>query len=100
MPVNRDIVVPGFYKSAGGRVTLDSMTVVQEVKLWNGEPGLSREQYDVDLSRAYGYIFHMSGCGGQRLIDVSGIYFVSGSPKVKEGPRSIGRLPRSSSLEE
>lgn len=82
----RDIVAE-FHKSAGGKVRLSSLILIQDVRGHDGKMYRSRDIYDIDFSRAYNsYLIHMSGCGGSRLNEVSGIYWVSGSPEIKEGP--------------
>lgn len=84
----RDIVAE-FYKSAGGRVTLDSMTVLAEERGHDGTTYVRRSIYDVDYSRRYGYLWHMSGFGGDHLNEVRGIYWVSGNPQIKELPTQL-----------
>lgn len=84
MPIlNREIVAE-FFKDSGGRVILNNLIVLQERKSYDGKIGVYREFYDVDYSRQYGYLYHMSGAGGWGPIEVSGIYFVKGKPKLKE----------------
>jgi hypothetical protein len=79
-------IVAEFHKDSGGRLKLWSMTVIKE----NGRDGrvwICREQYNVEWSRKYGYIFEATGFGGScDAIDVSGIYFTSGDVKIKENP--------------
>lgn len=82
--LNRELVAE-FYKDSGGRVRLNNLTVLQdEYSLHYRKVFTHRHYYDVDYSKNYGYIFHMSGAGGSGPIEVSGIYFVKGKPKIKE----------------
>jgi hypothetical protein len=78
-------IVAEFHKSAGKRLTLWSLTVLER-----GEDGgreyISRTYYDVNWSRSYGYLFHQSGAGGGDDVEVGGIYFVSGDVTIKEMP--------------
>jgi hypothetical protein len=55
----------------------------------DGKAYVGRTIYDVDYSRAYGYLIHMSGFGGSRINEVRGIYWASGNPKVKECPVTL-----------
>lgn len=83
-------VVAGFFKSAGGRLTLDSLVVLTEsVSRHDGKTYCGRDYFDVDYSRRFGYIWHLSGGGGPRVIDVNGIYFTSGEVSVKESPVAL-----------
>jgi hypothetical protein len=82
--LNRDVVAE-FFKDSRGRVRINNLTVFQEE--WSNYAGkviTSRQYWDVDYSRQYGYVFHMSGCGGSGLVEVSGIYFVKGEVEIKE----------------
>jgi hypothetical protein len=80
-------IVGTFYKTAGKRLTLDSITVLTEsVSRHDGKTYRGRDGYDVDWSREYGYIFHNSSGGGEKTVEVSGIYFASGDVKIKEKP--------------
>jgi hypothetical protein len=82
--LNRELVAE-FFKDSGGRVSLNNLTVLQDRESLHYQKVLTyREYYDVDYSRQFGYIFHMSGAGGSGPIEVSGIYFVKGEPKIKE----------------
>lgn len=77
--------VAEFHKDGRGRLILFSLTVVkQETDRRDGREYLMRETYDVDHSRQYGYLFHMSGAGGSDPVPVSGPYFASGDVEVKE----------------
>lgn len=69
-----------FHKSLGGRFTLFSLTVIERKADY-----VSRDTYDVDLSRGHGfYLYHMSGAGGCGPIPVDGIYFTTGDVEVEE----------------
>lgn len=82
--LNRELVAE-FFKSAGGKVRLNSLIVLQEeIGHHDGKLYISRKFYDVDYSRQFGYLFHMSGFGGGPPIEVSGIYFVKGTPEIEE----------------
>jgi hypothetical protein len=71
-------VVGHFWKDSSKRVRLCSLTVLKESKSsFNGNIFLSRDEYDVDYSKTFGYIFHNSGSGGDESIEVSGIYYVT-----------------------
>lgn len=67
-------VIGHFYKDSSKRVHLNALTVLQETKGYEGRVYVSRQEWDVDYSRKFGYIFHMSGCGGGEEVEVSGIY--------------------------
>lgn len=80
-------LVGTFYKTSGKRLTLDSLTVItEEVSRHDGKTYRGRDGYDVDWSKAFGYIFHNSSGGGEHTVEVSGIYFASGEVEVKEKP--------------
>jgi hypothetical protein len=82
--LKRDLVAE-FYKSAGGKVTLSNLVVLEEEKdRRDGKIYVTRKLYNVDHSREFGYIFHMCGGGGDRCVEVSGIYFVNGTPEIRE----------------
>lgn len=82
--LNRELVAE-FFKDSRGKVRLINLIVLQEtVSNHSGKVYVSRDQYDVDYSRHYGYLFHMSGSGGGPPVEVSGIYFVKGTPEVEE----------------
>lgn len=83
-------VVAEFYKSAGGRFTLFSITTLtKEIARYDGSTYVSRTGYDVEWSRRFGYIWHESSGGGDRVIEVTGPYFTSGDVKVKEKPTRL-----------
>jgi hypothetical protein len=78
-------VIAEFFKNSTGKIRINNLTVLQEERSRSdGEIYVVRQMYDVDYSRAFGYIFHMSGAGGSGLIEVRGIYHVSGNPKIVE----------------
>lgn len=75
-------VVAEFFKDGRGIVRANSLTVIREDR-----GRIHKEIWDVDYSRKFGYILHMSGAGGEiSAIRVSGIYHVSGNgnPKIAE----------------
>jgi hypothetical protein len=79
-----------FHKSAGGRLELFSLTTITlETANHDGSKYLSRTGYDVEYSRRFGYIWHESSGGGDRIVEVSGPYFTSGDIKVKEKPTQL-----------
>jgi hypothetical protein len=80
--LNRE-VVGMFYKNSSKRVYLDSLVVFQEIKGHDGEIYLRIEQWDVDYSKVFGYMFHMSGAGGDETIEVSGLYHVTARTVAK-----------------
>lgn len=69
-------IVAEFQKNARGHLILFALTTISEKG--------GREQYDVDHSRSYDYLFHLSGAGGGPTVEVSGIYFASPGASVKE----------------
>lgn len=84
--MSRRKIVAEFWKPEKGPLELHSLTVLERVTRHDGKPGTSRTGYDVNHSKRYGYLFHMSSGGGSTEIEASGIYFSSGNPKVKEMP--------------
>jgi hypothetical protein len=86
----RRAIVAEFHKDSGGRLTLISVTSVED----HGDY-FYRKIYDVDHSKSHGYLFHQSGAGGSGPVPVNGPYFVSGNVEVKEGPnRLVNRKAR------
>lgn len=83
---NKRQVVAEFYKPEKGPIEMHSLSVIKKRVGHDGKSRWSRTGYDVDYSKSYGYIFHMSGGGGGMEIETSGIYFSSGNPAVKEMP--------------
>lgn len=81
--------VAEFQKDSGGRLTLFSLTAITHETASDGRQYISRELYDVDHSREYGYIFHMSGGGGGSEVTVNGIYFATGDVRIKEQPTML-----------
>lgn len=70
-------VIARFYKDAGKRFTLWSVTVICDHGTYS--------QYDVEKSKRFGYIFSQCGMGGGQVVEIDGPYFVSGvSAKIKE----------------
>lgn len=76
----RDTVAE-FHKDAGGRCRLFSLSVISE--------GEGQSTYDVEWSRAYGYMFYCSGFGAAEPVRVSGIYWTSRNLDVKESPCTL-----------
>ena len=74
-------VVATFFKNARGRLTMDSVVVVDEY----GCPAF----YDVEYSKKYGYLYHMSGFGGTSVIDVQGLYAATDDVMVRECPSTL-----------
>ena len=70
-------VVGHFWKDSSKRVRLTALTVLQEVRPAAGDVYVAREEWDVDYSKTFGYLFHNSGGGGDETIEVSGIYHVT-----------------------
>lgn len=62
---------------------------MEEKEGHHGATYISRDYYDVETSRRYGYIFHMSGGGGAGRIAVDSPYFVSGTARIKETPNRL-----------
>lgn len=81
--------VAEFHKNASGRLILFSLVVIKEGTDQTGREWQMRATYDVDHSRQYGYIFHMSGAGGSHHVPVSGPYFASGDIEVEEQPSTL-----------
>ena len=85
-------IVAQFHKTAGGRFELWSVTTITEetAKDGSGKTWLSRDVYDVDLSRIYGYLYHLSGGGGgSSPVPVDCIYFASGDVQIEEQPCTL-----------
>ena len=78
-------IVAEFFKDSGNRIRLNNLVSIQEEKSRrDGKIYISHNRYDVDLSRAYGYLFHQSGWGGMVPVEVSGIYFIQGNAALAE----------------
>jgi hypothetical protein len=82
-------IVAQFHKDSGGRLTMFSLTVIEHGTERDGREYLCRKTYDVDHSRAYGYLFHQSGGGGSLPVNVQGIYFASGDVEIEEKPTQL-----------
>lgn len=80
--LNRE-VVGMFYKDSSNRIRLNNLVVLQECGKNDGNVYLVCEQWDVDYSRKYGYLYHMSGCGGDESIEVRGIYHTTATYMAK-----------------
>lgn len=79
-------IVAEFQKSAGKRLTLWNLTVI-EFGSDADRDWLYRKYYDINWSRSYdSYLFHHSGSGGGNDVEVSGIYFATGDVTIKETP--------------
>lgn len=76
-------MVGQFFKEPSGHFRLFSLTVVEEGED-RGRAYRMRKSYDVDYSRRYGYLFHMSGAGGSHAEPVDGPYFACGDLEVEE----------------
>lgn len=83
-------IVAQFIRGSDGRFSLWSLTVIEDVIGRDGQAYVSREYYDVEISKLYGYIFHCSGGGGGRSrVAVDSPYFVSGGAAVREQPNRL-----------
>lgn len=71
-------VITQFYRSAGKRTKIWSLIVLEPERGHDGKMYLAKHHYDVEYSRLFGYIFHMSGSGGFPL-KVDGLYHVFGN---------------------
>lgn len=75
----RRTVVAEFYRPPHGITRLHSLVVIEAKTSRDGKPYTSRDYYDVDWSRTYGYIFDQSGCGGGRdPVKVRGLHYICG----------------------
>lgn len=81
-------VVSHFYKDSSKRVHLNGLTVLEEKT-----DGYVQTSYDVDYSRQFGYIFHMSGAGGNNEIEVRGLYHVTARVVARRLLGEKGTLP-------
>lgn len=89
LPQEQRATVAEFHKTAGGRLSLFSLTVLSPETARDGRQYIYRETYDVEHSREYGYIFHQSGGGGGPEVTVDGIYFAAGAVQIKEQPTKL-----------
>jgi hypothetical protein len=89
--LERRQIIAEFHKDSGGRLSLWSLTTITEQPLKDGSDGtyLSRDIYDVEKSRRFGYIYHMSGCGGRGPVPVEGVYFATGGAEIEERPCTL-----------
>jgi hypothetical protein len=86
------IIVAEFHKDSRGHLELFSLTAITESKdRGDGKTYVGKEFFDVDYSRRFGYLFHMSGGGGDPLakVEVRGIYWASPIAKIKEKPTQL-----------
>lgn len=82
--------VAQFIKGSGGRLELWSITYMEEKVSRDGAAYVSRDYYDVETSRRYGYIFDQSGGGGgNKPVVVDSPYFVTGDARVVERPNRL-----------
>lgn len=86
---NQRATVAQFYKDSRGRLTLFSLTAITPAHTSDHRQYICRREYDVEHSREYGYIFHMSGGGGSNNVTVSGIYLAAGDVIIKERPTTL-----------
>lgn len=70
-------VVTIFQRTAGKRTYPWSLIVFEPERDHKGEWQLYQHLYDVEYSKRFGYIFHMSGAGAFPL-EIDGLYHVSG----------------------
>lgn len=85
-------IVAEFYKDSSKRLWLFQVTIVKEE---TARDGRRRDMYDVEHSRRYGYIFHLSGFGGDPArAKVTGPYFTSGDNRT----RRLRALPKAFDL--
>lgn len=105
-------IIAEFYKNPKRRFELFSLTAIEKVTGHDGKQHLQQSGYDVDLSRQYGYIFHMSSAGHFPLA-VSGPYYASEGLELVEKPcllcgadcernrtRRLRKLPKGFDLEQ
>lgn len=80
------------FHAVGGTVKLFAVTVAESHK----DGGYTLERYDVDLSKEYGYVFHMIGAGGSMPEPVDGLYHRTDGFRVKEraSKRMLNRTQR------
>ncbi len=79
-------IVAEFVREGNRSPELWSMVVIEEGVDRDGREFFYRKQYDIEVSRQYGYLYHQSGGGGSGPVKVNGIYFVSGDVEILEGP--------------
>lgn len=94
MSKDHQAVVAQFYRAPGGKLEMFWLTALERQVGHDGREYFSLRTYDVDLSKRYGYIFHMSGFGGDDVV-VDGPYFCSGDGlPVRERPSRLCSWPR------
>lgn len=87
-------IVAQFIIDSGGRFSLWSLTVLEEVQPTFGKSYMDRREYDVETSKEYGYIFHHCGSGGGRRVLVDSPYLVTGnSLAIRKRPCLLMQWP-------
>lgn len=82
-------LVGQFQKFKRRPIELFSLSVAYETEGWpRGTTRVALDHYDVNHSKKYGYIFDMSGSGGNE-VHVSGLYFLRGKIAIKETPCTL-----------
>lgn len=76
-------VVAMFFKDARNRVRLNNLVVLQEERSNSYGVYVCKQFWDVDYSKEFGYIYHMSGAGGGDPIEVSGLYHTTATTVAK-----------------
>lgn len=79
-------LVAEFHKKPRKRLELCSLSVHHQTINCRGEPWTSRDIYDVNLSKRYGYLFDLSGGGASEPVQVAGLYFARGNIRISESP--------------
>lgn len=88
VPSSRKVVAL-FHKQPNGRLEMFSLTTLQRVQGYYG-PAIERNDYNVDWSKKYGYLWNMCGSGGgDTPIPVDGIYYASRDVTVLERPSAL-----------
>lgn len=82
-------LVAQFIKNPRGRLDMFSLTVFETAIGFDHKPYVTRREYDVDHSKKYGYLFDMSGFGGDDKVIAHGIYFAFGDVVIEEAPTTL-----------
>lgn len=82
-------LVAMFEVEPNGRMDLFSLTVFRSEIGYDRRPQVARIEYNVDLSKKFGYIFNKHGFGGDRSVEVEGVYFAYGDVELIEGPTTL-----------
>lgn len=88
----RDLIialVAQFHVTPRRRLDLWSLTVFEKKIGHDRKSYTARSEYDVELSKKFGYIFDQSGFGGDRSVEVSGPYFALGDIDIIETPTTL-----------